>query len=56
MVKEEIMGALNNMKGGKATGMDHIVIEMLKTRGISLIDLLLRIFNRCMESSVVPKA
>ena len=55
MVREEIMGALKKMKGGKAAGMDGIVVEMLKKGGISIIDWLLRIFNKCMESGVVPE-
>ena len=55
MVREGIMGALKKMKGGKASGMDGIVIEMLKNGGISIIDWLLTIFNNCMESGVVPE-
>ena len=43
------------MKGGKATGMDGFVVEMLKNSGISINDWLLRIFNKCMESGVVPE-
>ena len=42
------------MKGVKATRADGIVVEMLKNGGI-IIDWLLRIFSRCMESSVLPK-
>ena len=30
MVREEIMGVLKKIKGGKAAGMDGIVVEMLK--------------------------
>ena len=30
MVREEIMGALEKMKSGKAAGMDGIVVKMLK--------------------------
>ena len=40
------MGALKKIKGGKAAGMDGIVLKMLKDGGISIIDWLLRIFNR----------
>ena len=43
------------MKGGKPAGMDYIVVEMLKSGGISIIDWLLRIFNRYMKSGVVPE-
>ena len=49
------MGALEKMECCKAAGMDDIVAEMLKSGGISIIYRLLRIFNRYMESGVVPK-
>ena len=49
------MVALKRMKGGKAAGMDGIVAEMLKNVGISIIDWLLRIFNKCMESGIVSE-
>ena len=55
MEREEITGALKKMKGGKAAGMDGIVVEMLKNGGITIIDWLLRIFNKYMESGVVPE-
>ena len=47
------MVTLKKMKGGKAAGMNGIVIEMLKSGGISIIAYLVRIFSRCMESCVV---
>ena len=49
------MCALKKMEGGKAAGMDDIVVEMLRNGGISIIDWLLRKFNRCMGSGVVPE-
>ena len=55
VVREEIMGVVKKMKGCKAVGMNGIVVEMLKNRGISITYWLLRIFNRCMESGVVPE-
>ena len=48
------MGALEKMKGGKAAGMDGTILEVLKKGSISITDRLLRIFNKCMESGVVP--
>ena len=49
------MGVLKKIKkGGKAADVDGIE-GMLKNGGISVIDWLLRIFNRCMESGVVPE-
>ena len=35
--------------------MDGVIVEMLKSRGISIIDWLLRILSRCMEPGVVPE-
>ena len=50
------MGTQKKMKGCKTAGMGGIVVEMLKNGGIGIIDWLLRkIFNKCMESGVVPK-
>ena len=42
------MGALKKIKAVKTVGINGIVIEMLKGGDISIIDWLLRIFNRCM--------
>ena len=55
MGRDEIMGALKKMKGGKAASMDGIMVEMLKNGGISITDWLLRIFNKFMECGVVPE-
>ena len=49
------MGALKKMKGGKAAGMNGIVVEMVKNGGISIIDGFLKILNKRMESGVVPE-
>ena len=54
-VREEIMGVLKKVKGGKAAGMDGIVVEMLKSGGIGINDWLQRIFNRYMEYCVVSE-
>ena len=43
------------MKSDKASGMDSIVVEMWKNRDISIIDWMLRIYNKCMNSGVVPE-
>ena len=53
MVREEIKDALKKMKGGKTAGVDGIVVEMLENGGIIIIDWLLRIYNKYMESGVV---
>ena len=49
VMREEIMDVIEKMKGGKAAGMDGIVIGMLKNRGTSISDWLLRIFNKCIK-------
>ena len=36
VVRKKVMGVPEKKKGGKATGMDTIVAEMLKKGGISL--------------------
>ena len=43
--REETMGALKKMKGGKAAGVNAIVVKMSKNGGIGMIDWLRRIFN-----------
>ena len=39
----------------KAAGMDGIAVEMLKSRDIRITGQVLRIFNKCMESGLVPE-
>ena len=56
VVREKIMDALKKVKGGKAAaGVDGIVVALLKSACISISDWSLRVFNRCMESGVVPE-
>ena len=38
MAKEKIMAVVKKMKGGTASGMDGIVVEILKNGDISIID------------------
>ena len=53
--REEVMNMLKKMKRGKTVGLDGTPVEMLKYSGVSLVDCLLRIFNRCMELDVTPE-
>ena len=39
--------ALNEMKGGKAHGMDGVRVEMLKEGGVTVLEWLVRLFNIC---------
>ena len=55
LMREEIMGTLKKMRSSKKPGLDGIMVKILKNGGISIIDWLLRIINRCMESGVVPE-
>ena len=51
---EEVKRALNEMKGGKAPGMDGVRVEMLKEGGVTVLEWLVRMFNICFMLSIVP--
>ena len=53
-VREEIRSALKKMKGGKAVGLDSIVVQIFKSGGISIINWLESKFNRCIRADAVP--
>ena len=55
VVREEIKGVLKKMKGGKVAGMYGILVKNVKNECICIIDRLLRIFNKYMESGVVAE-
>ena len=38
MVREDIIGVIKKMKVGRADGVDGIVVEMLKSGGITITD------------------
>ena len=44
---EKVKRALNETKGGKAPGMDGVRVEMLKERGVTVLEWLVRLFNIC---------
>ena len=46
--------ALNETKVGKAPGMDGVRVGMLKKRGVTVLEWLVRLFNICFMSSIVP--
>ena len=54
ITREEVKRALNEMKGGKAPGMDGVRVEMLKERGVTILEWLVRVFNICFMLSIVP--
>ena len=45
ITREEVKRALNEMKGGKAPGMDGVRVEMLKEGGATVLEWLVRVFN-----------
>ena len=45
--------ALNETNGGKAPGMDGVRV-MLKERGVTVLEWLVRLFNICFMLSIVP--
>ena len=54
ITREEVKRVLNEMKGGKAPGMDGVRVEMLKEGGVTVLEWLVRVFNICFMLSVVP--
>ena len=46
--------ALNEMKGGKAPGMDSVRAEMLNEGDVTVLEWLVRVFNICFMLSAVP--
>ena len=54
ITREEVKMALNEMKGGKAPGLDGVRVEMLKEGGVTVLEWLVRVFNVCFMLSIVP--
>ena len=54
ITREEVKRALNETKGGKASGMDGVRVEMLKEGGVTALEWLMRVFNICFLLSIVP--
>lgn len=51
---QELKRALLNLKNGKATGIDNLPNEFLKSK--KLINVLLELFNVCFSNGIVPDA
>ena len=43
ITREEVKRALNEMKGGKAPGMDGVTVEMLKEEGVTVLEWLVSV-------------
>ena len=54
ITKEEVERALKATKAGKAPGVDGVRAEMMKEGGASAVEWMVRMFNVCFISSVVP--
>ena len=54
ITREEVKRALNEMKEGKAPGLDVVRVEMLKKGGVTVLEWLVRVFNVCFMLSIVP--
>ena len=54
ITREEVKRALNETKGGKATGLDGVRVEMLKEGGVTVLEWLVSVFNVCFMLSIVP--
>ena len=53
MMREEMINVLDKMKGRKVASLGDTVMRMLKNGSFNLVNWLLRIFSRCMETGVV---
>ena len=54
ITREEVKRVLNEMKGGKAPGMNGVRVEMLKEGCVTVLEWLVRVFNICFMLSIVP--
>ena len=50
---EQVKRALNETTGGKAPGMGGVRVEMLKERGVTVLEWLVRVFNICFMLPIV---
>ena len=50
----EVKRALHETKGDKVPGMDGVRVEMLKEGGVTVLELLVRLFNICFMLLIVP--
>ena len=54
--EEEVKKAVNEMKEGKAPGLDGCPAECIKKGGVCIIKWVVRLFNLCFVSGVVPRS
>ena len=46
---------MNELKSGKAPGLDGFLVECLKKGGMAVLEWLVRLLNLCFDMGVVPK-
>ena len=51
---EEVGEAVNEMKSGKAPGLDGFPVQWLKKGGMAVLEWLVRLLNLCFDMGVVP--
>ena len=51
----EVVGAVNRLGGGKASGVDDVKAEYLKSGGMMCAEWMVRLLNVCLSSGKVPK-
>ena len=51
---EEVREAVNEMKSGKAPGLDEFPVECLKKGGIAALEWLVRLLNLSFDMGVLP--
>merc|ERR1711989_21096 len=50
----EVLGAVSRLKGGKASGLDEMKTEYLKSGGYVCAEWMVRLLNVCLSSGSVP--
>ena len=51
----EVREVVNEMKSGKAPGLDGFPVECLKKGGMALLEFLVRLLNKSFDMAVVPR-
>jgi hypothetical protein len=55
-IREEIEGALKNLKNNKAAGANSIAAELLKNGGSNLVDALNEVIQQAWTSETLPRS
>ena len=54
IANEDVSGVVNEIKAGKAAGLNGCAVESLKIGGISVIEWLVGFLDVCFVTSIVP--